>query len=85
MDRGTATSPLWKLQNRPSALHGSQTEGARKSLMRLAQRCERVEGIGDLVTITPRGTWSNRPKLRLDISQCVAEIAMFAGKPFNGS
>ena len=83
MDRGTATSPLWKLQNRPSALHGSQTEGARKSLMLLAQRRESVEDISDLLILCSADR-RNRPKLRLDISQCVAEIAMFAGKPFNG-
>jgi len=50
--------------------------------MRLAQRCERVEDIGDLISDCYGRR--KRPKLRLDISQCVAEIAMFAGKPFNG-
>ena len=59
----------------------AQAEGARTSLMRLAQRCERVEDVGDLISdCYGRRKW---PKLRLDISQCVAEIAMCAGKPLN--
>ena len=62
---------------------GSKAERAWTSLMRLAQRCERVEDSGD--PERGRGARRNRPKLRLDISQCVAEIAMFAGKPFNSS
>ena len=51
--------------------------------MRLAQCRESVEDIGDLDIA--KGARRKRPKLRLDISQCVAEIAMFAGKPFNSS
>jgi len=63
---------------------GSQAEGERNSLMRLAQLCESVEDSGDPI-ISCCVSRRNRPKLRLDISQCVAEIAMFAGKPFNSS
>jgi hypothetical protein len=52
---------------------GSQAEGGRASLMRLAQRCERVEDVGYLLSPYSERR-RKRPKLRLDISQCVAEI-----------
>ena len=51
--------------------------------MRPGQRCESIEDSGDLVT--NRGAQRNRSKLRLDISQCVVEIAMRADKPRNSS
>jgi len=69
-----SASPTWK-----SAVIGDNVPAS----MRPGQRCESIEDSGDLVT--NRGAQRNRSKLRLDISQCVVEIAMRADKPRNSS